>query len=112
MNKNMLSETPITSAYVKKILEERQKKGELTFRAQKTYDHLQQIGGLDYKKAEELYKKLEALEISRMRDQYLVKLVDTLPTTEKDAKTILSGFNVSFNSKDLKAMVDVIKDYA
>ena len=109
---NILSESAMSMSEVKAVLEKvKKKEGELNFRAQKTLDHLIHAKPLAPKKAQELYDKIVKLEVSRMREQYIKKLIDTLPTKEKDAKLILQGFNVTIASKDLKEIVAVINEY-
>ncbi len=111
MKQKIIQEVPISAIEVKTILTKLKKEGELNFRAQKTLDHLQQVVSLDAKKAKELEEKLANLKISRMREQHIKKLVDVMPIDEKDAKVIMSGFNVTFNNNDLKTIVNTIKDY-
>jgi len=111
MRYEIISETPLAMAEVLHMLEKVKKDDELNFRAQKAYDHLTQTSKLSLKKVNELDKKLSDLDVSRLREAHIKKLIDLLPVTEKDAKLVLSGFNVTFTNADLKKMVDIIKEY-
>ena len=111
--RKIISETPITSAEVKEALEKiKEKDKELNFRAQKTEEYLQQVITIKPKKAKELYAKLEKLNISRLRDIQLTKLVDAMPITETDVKTILQGYvGVTVKKDDMKKITDTIAEF-
>jgi DNA-directed RNA polymerase subunit F len=111
MKHKIVSETPLSLVEVKALLQASKKKRELSFRAEKTFEHLQQATKLSMKQADEIITKIEELNIPRMREQYVKKLVDTLPKTDKDAKLILSAFNVSFSTDHLKALAAITKEY-
>lgn len=104
-----LSETPVTMAEVREVLE-KDKEG-LNFRAQKTLEHLQQFAPLPKKKAFELLEELKKLEVPRLREQHLIKLVDVLPTTEADVKVVLQGFAVTVTAENMKKIADTILPY-
>jgi DNA-directed RNA polymerase subunit F len=92
-----------------KRIKERDK--ELGFRAQKTVDYLESIGTLDAKKAKELLEKLLKLEIPRLRDMHFHKIIDLLPTSAKDVKTILQGYNVTVTQENCKKIADVVAEF-
>ncbi|MBI4016504.1 MAG: hypothetical protein HY363_02310 [Candidatus Aenigmarchaeota archaeon] len=112
MKANVVSETPVCQAEVKEVLDEVKKRdGELSFRAQKTFDYLEQFAPLSRKKADDLFKKLQSLEVPRMKDAYIWKLVDILPKDGKDIKTILQGYAITVSSENLKKLADVIAEF-
>lgn len=104
-----LSETPVLMAEIREVLESN--KGDLNFRAQKTLEHLQQFTPLSKKKALELFEELKKLEIPRLREQHLIKLVDILPTTEADVKVVLQGFAVTVTGENMKKVAETILPY-
>ena len=112
MTLNIISETPVLMAEVKERLEHiKAKEGELNFRAQKTFEHLEQFAPLKKKKAEELLAELNKLAVPRLREQHLIKLVDLLPNTENDVKVVLQSFAVTVTSENLKKLSDTIEPY-
>jgi len=109
MKQKILSETPINMAEVKEGLRkisERDK--DLNFRAQKTAEYLDQNVRLELKKTRDLLKKLEKLEIPRLREMHLHKIVDLLPEREDDLKMIMQSYNVTVTKENLKKIVDVV----
>jgi len=80
--------------------------------ATRTEEYLQQFVSLNAKQAQELEDKLRALKISRLKDEFIIKIIDVLPTTVNDLKTLLQGYVVSVNQEDMKKIVDVINEFA
>lgn len=113
MAKKIISQVPINAAQLHDELKKIQKRDEeLGFRAQKTVDYLEQLNIMDVKKADELYKKLEALDVPRLRDMHFNKLIDVLPTTEKDVKFVLQGYAVTVTNENCKKIAEVIAEFA
>ena len=111
MKSKIIEETPISAADVKAELKKIQERdNELNFRAQKTEDYLNQLIG-DPKKLAALAKKLVGLKIPRLKEEHIVKLVDVLPTTEKDVKVVLQGYAVTVTKDGMKKIADAIKEF-
>ncbi len=109
---NIIEEKPITMAELKEELDKIKKKDkELNFRANKTYEHLTQFGKHDYNKAKELIDKLEKLKIPRLKEEYMVKIVDVLPTTLDDLKVLLQGYTVTIKSENMKKIVETVNKF-
>ncbi|MBR9676133.1 hypothetical protein GOV05_03935 [Candidatus Woesearchaeota archaeon] len=113
MDPEIISEEPISMFEVKKRLESIKKSsGELNFRAQKTLDYLNQNTIIkEKKKVEEVYKKVEGLEIPRLKDSHIIKIVDTMPQSVEELKGILSAYTVSVTNENLKKIIGVLDDY-
>lgn len=105
MKIEIISEKSINTAELKEHLESQKN---LNFRAQKTLEYLQQTSSLDSKKAKSLVKKLEELGVSRLKELHFNKIVDTLPKTADDVKTILQGYNITVSNENLKKIADVV----
>ena len=92
----IISEAPINSYQLKKELEKIKKRdGELNFRANKTEEYLNQIA--DIKNADELHDKLVKLNIPRLKEQHIHKILDVGPTTVNELKVVLQGYTVTIN---------------
>lgn len=107
----ILSEEPITMAEVKKALADIKKRDEeLNFRANKSEEYLNEFVELTADQALELKKKLEALKISRLKDDQITKIIDLLPATLDAIKVILSGYTLSLSKKDMEQVISVVKE--
>ncbi len=108
----ILKQRPITVAEVKDILKNVHKRDEeLSFRGGKTEEYVNDAAALTLKKTKELIKKLEELEVSRLREQHFIKIADTLPEYPEQLKVILSGYNVTVTKENLKKLIDVVDEF-
>jgi len=111
MARKVLSESPTNAAEVKKLLEDiKEHDKELTFRAQRTHEHLETIGVLSLKKAKELEAALMKLDIPRMKEQHVHKLIDVQPKTTDDVKLMLQGYALTVTNENCKKIADAIAD--
>jgi DNA-directed RNA polymerase subunit F len=42
----------------------------------------------------------------------MIKLMDVMPTTPNEIKTVLQGYTMTLSAEDLKRIADLIKEYA
>ena len=62
---------------------------------------------LDVKKAKELRKKLEAINMIKMKQEYIVKIIDFLPEDAEELNKIFQ--NVSLDEDETKKILETIK---
>ena len=106
----IVSESPINSYTLRKELEKIKKRdGELNFRASRTEEYLHQVA--DLKNAEKLFEKLMALEIPRVRDVHVHKIIDVCPTTVNDLKVVLQGYTITVSADGMKKIVETINEF-
>lgn len=106
----IISETPINMYQLKNELEKiRKRDSELNFRANRTDEYLQQVATV--KGSEELFEKLMKLNIPRLREQHVHKIIDIAPTTLNELKTLLQGYTITINNESMKKIVDAISEF-
>lgn len=106
-------EKPVSMAEVKEDLSKIMKaKGELNFRANKTFDYLNEFSKNSLQKTKELITKIEGLKIPRLKDEHIIKIVDTLPKYPEEVKALLSGYTITLSQESAKKIADVVKDFA
>ncbi len=107
------TETPISLVELKSKLEEiKVRDGELNFRGTKTEDYLNQISlSLSIEQGTELIKKLEEMDIPRLKREHIVKIVDILPIFEEQLKLVLQGYILTVSQVNMKRIVDLVKEY-
>ncbi|MBR9690166.1 hypothetical protein GOV08_00590 [Candidatus Woesearchaeota archaeon] len=112
MNPQMINEEPINMATLKSELDKIKKRdGELNFRAAKTEDYLNQNLQIKKKASEELYKKLEKLDITRIKEQHIHKIIDVMPATPEELKSILTAYTISLTQENLKKIVGAVEEF-
>lgn len=101
-------EKPLTMVEVQEELKKIEKRDkELTVRATKTKEYLNKFVKKD-EKVNELRKKLEELEISRLKEKQIVKVIDLKPKDLDSLKAILGG-EITLKQEDLKKVLECIK---
>ncbi len=109
----VISESPVSMAALKAELEViKTRDGELNFRGQKTEEYLQQFVKLSKEDAEELSKKIEAINIPRLKAEHISKIVDLLPANVEDLKVILQGYSLAVTNDNLNKIVEAVSEYA
>src|SRR3989344_2506230 len=107
---NIIAENPISTYELKEELEKIKKRDkELNFRAVKTEEYLNQVASL--KKAPELHEKLAKLNIPRLKENHIKKIMDIMPQTVNDLKVVLQGYTVTVNNESMKKIVDIISQF-
>ena len=106
----IISEAPINVYQLKKELERIKKRdNELNFRASKTEEYLNQI--MIHKNADELFNKIMHLNIPRLKEQHVHKIIDIIPTTLNELKFVLQSYPITINNESMKKIVDTINEF-
>jgi len=104
---------PLPLAKVKLALQRAKKRdGALNYRAQRLEEFLHIFKPLSASKADELWKKIEELNIPRLKPEHITTLIDFLPTTEEDFKIVMQGFSITINKENRQKILAVLKEYA
>lgn len=108
----IVQESAITMAELKSELAKiRKRDKELNFRANKTDEYLKQFTVLDSAKADELYKKIEKLDIPRFKEAHIKKVIDIMPKTVEDLKVVLEAYPITMNQENMKKIVSLVAGY-
>lgn len=109
---NIVEEKPITMVELKEELTKIKKRDkELNFRSNKTLEYLSVFAKMTPQKAIELEQKLEKLNIPRLKDFQIKKIIDILPKTVEDLKVILQGYTLTVSSENIKKIVSLIDSF-
>ena len=107
MTMKILSETPISAYQLKEELEKiRKRDKELNFRGSKTEEHLNSIN--TPKNLDEFYEKISKLDIARLKEQHIKKILDIMPKSVNELKAVMQGYTLSVTSENMKKIVDII----
>jgi DNA-directed RNA polymerase subunit F len=108
----VLEEKPLSMADVKEALKTIKKRDtELTFRGVKTEEYLNQFTILKQKEAQELFEKIKKANVPRLKDDYILKIVDLLPKDATELKNILTGYNLNVSSEHITKILDIVADF-
>ena len=90
----------------------KKKKKELNFRENKVVEYVTGFDILKSKDAKEMKKALEGLDISRLKERHMVKIMDLLQLDSDTLKTILTGENLTLKQDDLNKIIEIVKKHA
>ncbi len=64
---------------------------------------------LNLKEAKELRKKIESLNLMKMNEEYISKIIDTLPENLEDLNKVFVG--LSLDDEEAKKTLEVVKEF-
>ena len=109
VNPQFVEEKPLSFADVKVILTALEKRDiEFNYLSKKSKDYLEAFPPTE--KREELHQKLMGLNLTRLKEEHLMKIIDFLPRTVNDLKIVLSAYPLSLPKKDQESIVQVIQE--
>ncbi|NTV23836.1 MAG: hypothetical protein HGA85_05705 [Nanoarchaeota archaeon] len=112
MNPKIIEDNPISICDLRKEMKKVVKRDEtLTLRSQKTQEYLDQFVVLKDKDYEALEKELTELEIPRMKDLHVKKILDTLPTCVEELKVILQGYALTISKENMQKIIAAVEKY-
>ena len=109
---DILEKTPLCITEMKQELAAIKKRDEeLNFRAQRAEEYVNELASLKPKQSKELTEKLRALDLPRLKENHIKKIVDILPVNDKHLKMVLSGYTLTVNQENMKKIIGVVKEY-
>lgn len=104
----IIEENPVTLSILKDQLKAIEKEGTLSFRGEKTKNYVETFELLSSKDSKKFSEEIKELNIPRLRDRHIVKILDIMPKDLDSLKILLSGETLTINSEDMKKILDVI----
>lgn len=107
----ILSQKQVSMAELKEELSRiKERDGELNFRGTRTEEYLEGCVQQKAKDAQKLAKKIMELEIPRLREEQVLKIVDILPKSVEELKVVIAPYMVTISQENLKKIVDAITE--
>lgn len=108
----VLEKNPIGILELKKELAAIKKRdGELNFRSQRTEEYVNEVARLNQKDTNDAIKKIRELELPRLKEEHIRKIVDVVPQSEKQLKVLLSGYTLTVSPDNMKKIMGVIGEF-
>lgn len=109
----IIEEKPINLSQLREEIKGIKKRDEeLGFRTAKVSEQLEVIKIVKEKEAEEIFAKLEKLNIPRLKDVHIHKIIDLLPGSMIELKNILTGYSLTVTNDNLEKILAVISEYS
>jgi len=107
-----VEEHPLTLADVKDILNKVEKRDtELNLISNKAKEYLDAFVSLSAAKKKDLHAKLVGLDLVRLKEEHIAKIIDFLPTDANELKTVLQAYPLSLPKKDQDVILGAVKDF-
>ncbi|MBS3137297.1 hypothetical protein J4232_02600 [Candidatus Woesearchaeota archaeon] len=108
----IVEEVPMSLIEVKEEIEKIKKRDkELNFRVTKTEDYLNSFVKNSYKEHKELVEKLTALNIPRVKESQICKIIDLMPNTPESVKLLFLGSTITISEDNAKKIAKVVEEY-
>ena len=104
----VLEENPIALTDLKTELDKIEKEGTLSFRGEKTKQYLDMFAQTDKKDLKKIREEIINLNIPRLKERHITKILDIMPTDLDSIKMLLSGETLTINDDDLRKIINVI----
>lgn len=105
----IMEEKPLTLAELKEKLEVIEKRDkDISFRANKTKEYLNAFSIKKLKEVETLKKKIEELNVPRLKDRHIAKIIDISPKDMDSLRLLLSGEAITVRDEDLKKILSLL----
>jgi len=111
----VMDERPITIAEVEVILKRKDKEykdedRDLLYEQKRALDYVKKFSKLKLKEATELSKKLAGLPLN-LGSHQIVKIVDLLPETVDDVRSIFSKERFKYSEEEIKKILEIVDQY-
>ena len=107
----ILEAKPISMVELKERLNSiKERDSELNARAARVESYLNLFAKIPTEKAAELKKRIKELEIPRLKEEVIIKLIDILPKDEESVKAVLQGFPTAVSQENIKRIAQLIKE--
>ncbi len=110
-NYEIISSQIIPKTNVLELIEEKSKKNELTYREEKIQDFLKKRVKLNSKKFEEAKNELLALELARLDEEHIIKILEIMPKSGVELRALVSHSGTIIIDDSVKKILDILKKY-
>jgi DNA-directed RNA polymerase subunit F len=109
----IIEEKPINMSQLKDEIKAITKRDEeLGFRTAKVSEQLEAVKVVKEKDADEIFAKLEKLNVPRLKDVHIHKIIDLMPASMIELKNIVTGYALTVTNDNLEKILAVISEYA
>jgi len=108
----IIEEKPLSMAELKEELKEIKKRDEeLGFRTAKVTEQLEVLKIVKPKEAEEIFSKIQKINIPRLKDMHIYKIIDIMPGSLIELKNITQGYGLTITNDNLEKILEITAEY-
>lgn len=107
-----IEQTPLSLPKIKEIIQQVEKRDkELSFFSARVKEYVREFVTISPDKNEKIYKKLQGLGLTRLKEEHIAKIIDFLPRDVNELKVALSAYPLSLPKKDQDAIVEAVAEF-
>ena len=107
----LIEKAPISLTKLKEELNRIQKRDEeMSFRAGKALDYINSFAVTSKKKHSEAKSQIEALNVPRLKDVHISKILDFMPKSVNELGVILQGYTLTVTKDNMAKIVQITKN--
>ena len=112
-NFKIIQKSPIAISNVLEQIKKVKKEGkrEIAYREDKILKYCKNLELVKSKDVEKFFDELKELEISRLDDEQIVKIIDVLPKNGSELRAIVSNSGTIIVDENVNKILDVVKKY-
>jgi DNA-directed RNA polymerase subunit F len=108
----IIEEKPISMTELKEELKEIKKRdAELSFRTAKVAEQIEVLKIMKPKDAEEISEKIQKLNIPRLKDAHIYKIIDLMPQNIIELKNIIQSYSLTVTNDNLEKILEILAEY-
>lgn len=108
----VLEKTAMSVVEVKEALKKIQKRDEeLNFRSNRTLEYVNEVAQIKPKEAKEMVKKIKELEVPRLKDEFIKKIVDIMPRSEKSMQSLITDQSMTVSKENVKKIAAIVAEF-
>ena len=111
-NYEVISKTNISTTEILDSIEKKSKDVELTYREEKILEFLKKTNKLNLKDFNKAKKELMELEIPRLEEEHMIKVLEIMPTDGTQLRAIVSHSGTILVDENMTKILDVLKKYS
>lgn len=105
----IIEKKAISLSELKEALKEiKNRDEELTYRTGKTEEYVNSLKILDIEEYNVKKEELSKLEIPRLKEEHIVKILDISPKTVEELEVVLSGYPITITKENLEKIIKAI----
>ena len=106
----ILEKEPTTIAEVHGVLKTR-KDDERNYEQKLVWEHVSRFKKLGVRDSRKLVEELRSLELRRLKEEHIVQIVDLLPKTLKELKSVFADSKSNLHDDELKSIMGAVEKY-
>lgn len=110
-NYELVEMQPISRTEAQDVIKKKEKDFELTYREDKIKEYLKKGIKLNLKDFNEAKEKIIALEIPRLDDESIIRILDIMPKNGTELRAIVSSSGIVLVDENVTKITNILKSY-